>query len=50
MVIVAALLTLGVAAQAANAAMGFPATADLNGRAGKSLTARVVKVDMYLQG
>ncbi|WP_159943854.1 MULTISPECIES: NlpC/P60 family protein [unclassified Nocardiopsis] len=44
-------LVLTVTVQApAEAAIGFPATADLNGRSGKSLTAPVVRVDMYLSG
>ncbi|WP_436759205.1 hypothetical protein [Streptosporangium sp. V21-05] len=30
--------------------MGFPAKENLNRRAAKSLTARVVKADMYLKG
>jgi hypothetical protein len=41
---------VAVTAGPASAATGFPATADLNGRDGKSLDANVVRVDMYRTG
>ncbi len=49
--VVSGLAVAGVAASPpAQAALGFPATADLNGRPGESLDANVVEVDMYKNG